>query len=43
MAKTVCKGRSAKTGKFISIAKAKRNPSTTVITKVKVGPIKKRK
>jgi len=43
MAKTVKKGRDAKTGQFISIKEAKRRPSTTVIEKIKVGPTKKRK
>ena len=43
MARTVKKGRDAKTGQFIPIKEAKRRPSTTVIEKVKVGPTKKRK
>lgn len=43
MAKTVRKGRDAKTGKFIPIREAKRRPSTTVVEKVKVGRPKKRK
>lgn len=42
MSKTVEKGRDAKTGRFIPIEEAKRRPSTTVIEKVKVGPIKHR-
>lgn len=43
MAKTVEKGRSAETGKFVSIEYAQKHPSTTVVEKVKVGPIKRRK
>jgi len=43
MAKTVRKGRDAKTGRFIPIKVAERRPSTTVIEKVKVGRPKKRK
>ncbi len=43
MAKTVKKGRDAKTGKFIPIKEAKRRPSTTVIETIKVGRTKKRK
>lgn len=43
MAKTVEKGRSAKTGKFVSIEYAQKPPSTTVVEKVKVGPTKHRK
>ncbi len=43
MAKTVEKGRSAKTGQFVSIKYAQQNPSTTVVEKVKVGPTKHRK
>ena len=43
MAKTVNKGRSAKTGQFVSIDYAKKHPSTTVIEKVKVGPTKQKK
>lgn len=43
MAKTVCKGRDARTGKFIPISVAKSRPGTTVIEKIKVGPTKKRK
>lgn len=42
MAKTVDKGRDAKTGRFIPIKEAERRPATTVIEKVKVGPTKKR-
>ena len=42
MARTVSKGRDAKTGKFISIKEAHKRPSTTVIEKVKVGRTKKR-
>lgn len=43
MAKTVQKGRDAKTGRFISIEEANRRPDTTVVEKLKVGPIKHRK
>ncbi len=43
MAKTVEKGRSAKTGQFVSIDYAKTHPSTTVVEKVKVGPTKRKK
>ncbi len=43
MAKTVEKGRSAETGKFVSIEYAQKHPSTTVVEKVKVGPTKHRK
>ncbi len=43
MAKTVDKGRDAKTGRFIPISEANRRPSTTVVEKVKVGPTKHRK
>lgn len=43
MAKTVDKGRSAKTGQFESIEYAQKHPSTTVVEKVKVGPTKRRK
>ncbi|MFZ1497744.1 MAG: hypothetical protein WAS72_11850 [Saprospiraceae bacterium] len=42
MARTVKKGRDAKTGQFIPIKEAQKRPSTTVIEKVKVGPTKKR-
>lgn len=43
MAKTVEKGRSAETWKFVSIEYAQKHPSTTVVEKVKVGPTKRRK
>lgn len=43
MAKTVEKGRSAETGRFVSIEYAQKHPSTTVVEKVKVGPTKHRK
>lgn len=43
MARTVKKGRDAKTGKFVSIKEANRRPSTTVVEKIKVGRVKKRK
>lgn len=43
MSKTVQKGRDAKTGRFISIEEANRRPDTTVVEKLKVGPIKHRK
>lgn len=43
MARTVQKGRDAETGQFVSIDYAKAHPKTTVIEKVKVGPIKHNK
>ena len=43
MARTSRRVRDAKTGKFIPIKKAKKNPNTTTIEKIKVGPTKKRK
>ena len=43
MARTVEKGRDAESGQFIPLIKAKNNPKTTVIEKIKVGPPKKRK
>ena len=43
MAKIVDKGRSAKTGQFVSIEYAQKHPSTTVVEKVKAGPTKRRK
>ncbi|WP_256378302.1 hypothetical protein [Palleniella intestinalis] len=43
MARTVEKGRSAITGQFVSIEYTQKHPSTTVVEKVKVGPIKHRK
>lgn len=42
MAKTISIGRDARTGRFIPIKEAERRPSTTVVEKVKVGPIKHR-
>lgn len=42
MARTVKKGRDAKTGRFIPIEEAERRPATTVVEKVKVGPVKHR-
>lgn len=42
MAKTVQIGRSAITGRFVTKSYANSHPSTTVVEKVKVGPIKKR-
>lgn len=42
MSKTVKKGRSAKTGQFVSIEYAQKHPSTTVVEKVKVGSTKHR-
>lgn len=42
MAKTVEKARDAKTGHFIPISEALKHPNTTVIEKVKVGPVKHR-
>jgi len=43
MSKTSKRGRSAKTGKFVTEEFAKNHPSTTVVEKIKVGPTKKRK
>jgi len=43
MARNSERGRDAKTGKFIPIKKALKNPSTTLVVKIKVGPTKKRK
>jgi len=43
MARKVKKGRDAKTGRFISLKEAKKRPSTTVVEKIKVGRIKRRK
>ena len=43
MARTVKKGRDASTGRFIPIGEAEKHPATTVIEKVKVGPVKRRK
>lgn len=43
MARTVKKGRDAKTGQFVSISYAQKHPSTTVVEKVKVGLTKHRK
>lgn len=40
MSKTIKIGRSAKTGRFIPVKEAERHPSTTVVEKVKVGPVK---
>lgn len=43
MARTSKRGRDSKTGQFIPIKKAKKNPNTTTVEKIKVGPTKKRK
>ena len=43
MAKTSERGRSAITGQFVSMNYAANNPDTTVVEKVKVGPVKHRK
>ena len=43
MTKTIKKARSAKTGRFIPMEEAIKNPATTVVEKVKVGPVKHRK
>lgn len=43
MARTIEKGRSAETGQFVSIKYAQQHPNTTVVEKVKVGPLKRRK
>ncbi len=42
MSKTSERGRDAKTGQFIPIKEAEKRPSTTVVEKIKVGPVKKR-
>lgn len=42
MARTSERARSAESGKFVPMDYAKANPSTTVVEKVKVGPIKHR-
>lgn len=43
MAKTTEKARSAITGKFVTEKYAESHPKTTVVEKVKVGPVKHRK
>ena len=43
MSKTVKVARSAKTGRFTTKRYADTHPDTTVVEKVKVGPIKKQK
>ena len=43
MAKTTERGRSAITGQFVAMSYAANNPDTTVVDKVKVGPVKPRK
>ena len=43
MSKTVEKARSAETGRFIPMEEAVKQPKTTVVEKVKVGPTKHRK
>lgn len=43
MARKVEKARSAETGRFIPMKEAEKHPDTTVVEKVKVGPIKRRK
>lgn len=43
MARKSERGRSAITGQFVPKEYAKRNPETTIIDTVKVGPVKKRK
>lgn len=42
MAKTSERGRSAITGQFVSKGYANSHPNTTVVEKVKVGPVKHR-
>lgn len=42
MAKTSERGRSAITGQFVSKDYANSHPNTTVVEKVKVGPVKHR-
>ena len=42
MSKTSERGRDAKTVQFIPIKEAEKRPSTTVVEKIKVGPVKKR-
>lgn len=43
MARTTKRARNAINGQFIPIKEAIKHPSTTVIEKVKVGPVKHRK
>lgn len=43
LSKTTRIARSAKTGKFVPRDYAEKNPDTTVVEKVKVGPAKHRK
>jgi len=43
MARTSKRGRDSGTGKFIPIKVAKKNPKTTTVETIKVGPVKKRK
>ena len=43
MTKTIKKARSAETGRFITMEEAIMNPNTTVVEKVKIGPVKHRK
>jgi hypothetical protein len=43
MAKTVDKGRDARTGKFVPLYYCKKHPEVTVVEKVKIGPTKHRK
>ena len=42
MARTVQKARSAVTGRFVTKQYADSHPNTTVVEKVKVGPVKHR-
>ncbi len=41
MAKTVRIARNAETGQFTTMDYAKKNPKTTVVEKIKVGPVKR--
>ena len=43
MARKSERGRSAITGQFVAMSYAANNPDTTVVEKVKVGPVKHRK
>jgi hypothetical protein len=42
MSKTSTRTRDARTGQFVPAREATKRPSTTVIERVKVGPVKKR-
>lgn len=42
MARTIKKARSAETGQFVPMEYAEKHPTTTVVEKIKVGPVKHR-